>query len=254
MKNYIKIFSIFALGLMWINYPQTAYSLGVAPSFQSSELSNTSEMKKCNKCEVLKPLDEFSKSKSNSDGLAYSCKVCNNKFNTDYSRTKDGVVTTIYATQKHKSKLRGHNPPSYTKQELKDWLFSQQLFHELFNVWRVNNYDSYLKPSVDRKDDYDSYLLSNIQLMTWGENNTKAREQQKRGESTPGETCKAVIGTHKTNGKIIEFHSLREAQRQTGIAYTHISDCCWGKSKKDNKGYYSIPKTAGGYKWKFKNN
>ena len=36
------------IGLMWINYPQTAYSLGVALSFQSSEIFNTSEMKKEN--------------------------------------------------------------------------------------------------------------------------------------------------------------------------------------------------------------
>jgi hypothetical protein len=43
----MKTFCIFAVaGLMWINYPQTAYSLGVAlATSQSGEQCNTSEMK-----------------------------------------------------------------------------------------------------------------------------------------------------------------------------------------------------------------
>lgn len=38
-----------------------------------------------------------------------------------------------------------------------------------------------------------------------------------------------------------EYITAREAQRQTGVNYKHISSCCLGKRK-----------TAGGYFWKFK--
>ena len=34
--------------------------------------------KKCNKCEINKPLNEFHKSKKTKDGVVYSCKVCTN--------------------------------------------------------------------------------------------------------------------------------------------------------------------------------
>ena len=43
MKNYIKI-CIFVVGLMWTNYPQTAYSIGVALPFHSIEFFNTIDM------------------------------------------------------------------------------------------------------------------------------------------------------------------------------------------------------------------
>ncbi len=61
---------------MWINYPQTAYSLGVAPSFQSSELSNTSEMKKCSKCGEVKELVDFGNNIIMKDGLQPLCRDC----------------------------------------------------------------------------------------------------------------------------------------------------------------------------------
>lgn len=38
------------------------------------------------------------------------------------------------------------------------------------------------------------------------------------------------------------YYSTREAERQTGVAHTHISDCCKGKQE-----------TAGGYKWRYQN-
>lgn len=36
-------------------------------------------MKKCNKCKEIKPLSNFSKNKNNKDGLAYQCRVCQNR-------------------------------------------------------------------------------------------------------------------------------------------------------------------------------
>ena len=54
---------------------------------------------------------------------------------------------------------------------------------------------------------------------------------------------KAVIGINKVSGLILEFPSLREAERQTGINQGHICDCCNGKRK-----------SAGGYYWHYVEN
>ena len=49
--------------------------------------------------------------------------------------------------------------------------------------------------------------------------------------------AKAVIGINKVSGLILEFPSLMEAERQTGISNKHICECCKGK-RKSAKGFY----------------
>jgi len=44
-------------------------------------------MKKCSKCKEDKPLDRFSKHKTNKDGLQYECKDCVDKYNVEYRAT-----------------------------------------------------------------------------------------------------------------------------------------------------------------------
>ena len=112
------------------------------------------------------------------DGHLNICKKCTLKRVKKYSRTKKGLVNTIYNHQKHKSKLRGHLPPEYTKRELRDWLFSQPLFHKLFADWEASNYNIRCTPSVDRIDSGKHYLFGNIQLMTWGDNDLKGRSER----------------------------------------------------------------------------
>ena len=50
-------------------------------------------MKKCSKCKIEKPLDEFYKNKSQKDGLARYCKICDKviskKYPTDYNKWKN---------------------------------------------------------------------------------------------------------------------------------------------------------------------
>lgn len=50
---------------------------------------------------------------------------------------------------------------------------------------------------------------------------------------------------------IAVFESAQAASRSTGIASTHISDCCNKKICKDSKGYMFTTKSAGGYVWEF---
>jgi len=136
--------------------------------------------KECRKCEVIKPISHFYKHSQMLDGHLNICKECTLKRVQKYSRTKKGLVNTIYGHQKHSSKSRGHQSPAYTKKTLKEWLYSQRLFHELYESWVASGYDKWLTPSIDRIDSKIYYCLTNIQVMTWKENDIKGYSE-KRG-------------------------------------------------------------------------
>jgi len=154
----------------------------------------------------------------------------------DYRNSKAGVLSRTYSQQKTISKKRGHNPPTYTKQELKEWLYSQELFHVLFNEWKRLDFISSHRPSVDRKEDHLGYTMNNIQLMTWQENNEKGYRDRQSGKS--GDRLMAIIQVNSDNIVIDEFVSLMEAERVTGVNNGNISLCLNNKRK-----------TAGGFKW-----
>lgn len=194
--------------------------------------------KQCTKCDKIKDLSEYGKHTQTKDGLTPACKECNNIKSQLYKKTKVGVLQKIYDTQKQSAKKRNHNPPTYTKQELKDWLFAQELFHDLYDEWVLSGYEILLKPSVHRKDDYKSYTIDNIVLVTWEEN-----LQESYKDRLDGNNNKASKGVNQftLDGEfIVRYHSIREAERNTTIADTGIIDCCKGK--------YS---QAGGFKWEY---
>ena len=62
---------------------------------------------------------------------------------------------------------------------------------------------------------------------------------------------KKVIQLNKDKEVINIFESAQAASRSTGIASTHILDCCNKKICKDSKGYTYFSKSAGGYLWEF---
>lgn len=194
--------------------------------------------KKCKMCNVEKPVSEFHKSKKPKDGLKLECKQCHSIRAKLYSRTKKGLITNIYNHQKLKSKKRGYNLPTYSKQELKDWLFSQNNFHVLFDNWKISGFKKHLIPSVDRINDYQSYTMENIQVMTWEQNNAKGYADIKNGINN--KKSKAVTGINIYTGVAVVFYSMREAARQTGINRRSIFRCCQGKQN-----------TAGGYEWDY---
>jgi len=196
--------------------------------------------KQCTKCLKTKSIEKFRKRKASNDGLSPICKYCANLRDENYRRSKDGLITKIYNHQRDNCKARKYNPPTYTKQELKDWLFSQELFHELFKKWEQKNFESRYTPSIDRKDDYKSYTIENIKITTWNNNRKKHHNDRKNGINN--KVSKAVMQYSMDNMKIKEYHSAREAERQTEIDNGRIGECCKGSRK-----------SIGGYKWKYLN-
>jgi len=196
------------------------------------------QKKVCSKCGELKPFSEYYKQKSVKDGLQSYCKSCGDIRNKERGRTKDGLITQIYRSQCLHSKTRRNNSPTYKKKELKEWMFSQKIFHELYDDWVNNGYDTMIKPSCDRTDDYLGYSLSRLTIMTWGQNKKKGYEDRKNGVNN--KLSKSVISTNKTTGKETEYYSMTEAERKTGIFQANISKACLGKIN-----------YAGSYYWRY---
>ena len=197
--------------------------------------------KECSKCNETKTLEEFHKKESGKYGRSKICKTCNCIIGMDYRRTTEGLVSEIYKGQVSSSKRRGHSPPTYIKEDLKTWLLSQPNFKALFNNWVDSDYLTDLRPSIDRLDDYKGYDLNNIQLMTWKENYTKGSYDRRNGINN--KVSKVVIQMDLEGKFIKEFHSSKQACRDTGIDSSSISKVC-RKVKKHN--------TSGGFKWKYK--
>ena len=188
--------------------------------------------RECNKCYTAKEERKFRQGRK-------ECKACEMEESTRYRRTKKGLVVSIYGHQKQSSKRRLHRPPEYSRQDLEEWLFSQTIFHELYDEWVHSGYKTRLKPSVDRRYDDIHYCMRNIQIMTWGENQDKAYSDSNNGKLRTSH--RGVLQFTKDNEFVAEYTSLAEAERQTGISHKQISATCSGRQN-----------TAKGYIWTYK--
>ena len=195
--------------------------------------------KRCRRCNIVKPVSDFGKRKRMKSGIHEWCKCCISETGSNRRKTKDGLVVVIYLRQKRNAKHRKMDAPSYSKEELKEWMFSQNLFHELHKKWTESGYKRDFVPSVDRKNDYISYTIDNIQLMTWKDNSIKCARDRILGINN--KKSRAVIQIDFNGNVMQDFYSMAEASRQTGIGDSHINQVCTGKRNH-----------AGGYKWKFK--
>jgi hypothetical protein len=196
-------------------------------------------MKKCNRCKKIKPIECFNL--NTRDGFQRECVECCNTRLRETRRTKNGLISQIYRSQKKGSIKRGYPLPLYSKEELIEWANSQSSFNILYNNWVKSGYNKNLTPSIDRINDYKSYTFDNIQLITWEENINKAHADRINGINN--KTSKAVLQYSLNEDFIKEYHSLAEAERQTGVFATTITQVCLNKYKQ-----------SGGYIWRYKNN
>ena len=192
----------------------------------------------CTKCKQSKNLSSFSKNKNKKDNKNNICRECY----SGYGKTKKGIVSKIYGNQRSNSRQRNHISPEYTKLELQEWLYNQELFHKLYSEWVQSGYSPRLKPSVDRKNDNIHYCINNIQLMTWEENKAKASTDMRAGKLTHGSNPQKTVTQYTKNDEFVaEYPSTREAGRQTQTNYSSIASCCRGKLH-----------STGGFVWKYK--
>lgn len=148
-----------------------------------------------------------------------------------------GLITTMYSTMRGSSRTRKMDLPTFTKEEFSNWLLSRDNFNSIIKKWGEDNYNKNSKPSIDRIDDYKGYTLDNIQLATWIENKNKGHEDRRLGINNKRNAHVTQLDKI-TNEIIASYHSMMEAQRNTGILAGNIYNVISGRSI-----------TAGGFKW-----
>lgn len=206
--------------------------------FEKEELLKSITEKKCYICKKVKKLGDFNKKKTTKDGYKHECRECSKQGFQEYYRTEKGVFKTLYKSQKHHSKHRGYEKPSYSISEFEEWLYKNN-YKKLYDDWVKSDYDKDTKPSVDRLDDYKSYTFDNIRLITWGENRESLSEDMTQGLNN--KQSRSILQYTKDNVFVKEYYSIHEAARQIKGSPGTLHNCCTGKQI-----------TGYGFKWKFK--
>lgn len=165
-------------------------------------------MKTCSQCSETLELDRFDIQSTGKLGRRADCKDCRKRF----TRSVPGLIKAIYSFQVRKSKLREYTSPNYSEAELLHWAEAQPLFHQLYTQWVAADYVTDLKPSFDRSNDYVSYRLDNLQVMTWAQNNQKNYASQLNGTNTKKNHAVDMLDME---GNFVErFHSVSDAARK----------------------------------------
>lgn len=195
--------------------------------------------KECLTCKQIKEFTEFYTCKNFKDGYGTVCRECIRVKGMQYRHSLLGLIKKTYKNQLQSSVKRGHPPPDYSEEEFTVWFIRQENFPTLFENWKQSGFNSKFKPSGDRLNDYLPYSFNNLQLITWGENEQKMRDDVRNGiNNKKSKSCIQI----SLDGEIIaEYYSLREAARCTNSDSAGIAAVCRGNQNKHN-----------GFIWKYK--
>ena len=136
----------------------------------------------------------------------------------------------------------GENDYGYLRVELyKEGSKEQPLVHVLVATAFLDNADNL--PEVNHKDENPkNNCVENLEWcnrsynVNYGTRNKKVSEKMTNNPKL----SKSILGINKISGLIVDFPSIMEASRQTGIDQGNITRCCKGKLK-----------SAGGYYWMY---
>ena len=147
----------------------------------------------------------------------------NAQYCQEFIRTKKGLLSYIYSAQRLSCRRKGWQMPKYSLKELHNKFVNDAKYNYLYQIWVISNYNKWLKPSIDRINPTQHYTLSNIQMLTWKENNNKGKYENKK--LTP-------VNIYTRNGKLIKkCKSNKEASAYLKCGYQQIVNCCMGRQK-----------------------
>lgn len=118
------------------------------------------------------------------------------------------VANLLYNKQLARAKIHKHKVVGYSREYFIQWLYEQD-YLQLFNLWVLSGNFKGLRPSIDRINPKKGYIVGNIQLMTWEENDIKGNLE--RFETST--QMKAVLQFTKDGEFIAEYRSVGEASR-----------------------------------------
>ena len=180
-------------------------------------------MVRCKRCNQLKPRIEY-----RHDKIDYNCKSCLSILRTEKNRSIHGLALKMHTTQRRNSKMRNHPQPTYSPNELEQWLVNQPNFKALYDRWVKSDYDRQLVPSADRLDDSKGYSFDNIRLVSYRDNREAYSKQKIAGVAYKQDT-KPIYQYDMTGTFIKEFYSITEAVRELGVISNAVSKVCQGR-------------------------
>jgi len=123
--------------------------------------------KRCPRCDEVKLLDAFPRSKQTKDGRAGWCKECNKELTAFFRRTPSGIFTTLKA----QAKFRKHHPFYLGRQEFIEWYEEQNkqcvycdLPEDLVSLLQKHFRSRAQRLTIDCIDGDAGYKLGNIVL------------------------------------------------------------------------------------------
>lgn len=153
-----------------------------------------------------------------------------NKRATELGRTVLGKLKGIYNTQVRNSKVRGHNPPAYAREEFIEKYKDNPIYLDLHSKWVESGYDKWYAPSFDRIDNSKGYSFDNLQVVTFKRNNSLAHDDMKSGVLKNAHTS---ILQYTVEGKFVaEYESLVDAEKATGTSRGSIGNALNNRAKK----------------------
>jgi len=153
-------------------------------------------------------------------------------------KTLKNYYTQVYSSARYKSKRRGEPYPSFTKQELIQWLIGMGV-QSMWIEYVESGYDKNLKPSIDRLDDYGAYEFSNMRLVTWRDNLISGVNGKKHHKNSTNEQNKKAVILHTGSEHDIptlRFESLIDCADWLKVHKVSVSRVLTGK-RKTIKGY-----------------
>ena len=147
-------------------------------------------------------------------------------------QTLKKYYTQVYSSVRYKSKRRGEKYPKFTKIDLINWLKENRI-EKMWIDYIESGYNKGLKPSIDRINDYGIYEFSNMQLITWEENNVKGVNGLKHHNSCHNKQNRKSVGLVKNlkDKCCISFDSLIECADWLGVHKVSVSRVLCGKRK-----------------------
>ena len=175
------------------------------------------EEKVCVRCNELKPRSEFFKVDWEKKFKPH-CKNCSSyKYKAEVPKEK--YMYRMYNNQMSNAKGRGDNPPTYSFEWFKEFLYNNG-FDELYQKYLESNRFKDLAPSVDRINPNISYTEDNIQLMTWKENNLKAINEDIKAKGFGYKIIHYIDNTYSV------YNSIVEASKELNLSEGHIHNSC----------------------------
>lgn len=160
-----------------------------------------------------------------------------------YKLREWGLLRKLYNAMKARSKIRGHALMTFSFSEFVIWAYNND-YKKLYDFWVEEEYSKWLRPSVDRINDYLGYTFDNMQLTTWEINQQKQRDDVHNATSTSGKAiCVQVEQLTLSGEHIAYFESTQKAADAVGLKNrASITQACSDKY---------INKTAKGFLWKY---